>query len=90
MASRTKEEIVPLYEAPVRQRLKYRVWFWAPHYEDAELPERVQERATKLVKGLENNTYERVAEETRVVQFGEEDAEERPACFLQLSGRGLL
>jgi len=58
VASRTKEEIVLLYEAPVRQRLKYRVWFWAPHYEDAELPERVQERATKLLKGLENKAYE--------------------------------
>ena len=59
VATRTREVTVPFYSAVMRPHFKYCIQFWACHYKKGiEAMESIQNRATKLMKGLEHKSYE--------------------------------
>lgn len=51
--------VFPLYLALVRLQLEYWAQFWFPHYQkDIDILEQIQQRAMKMIKGLEHLIYE--------------------------------
>ena len=56
---KSSEVISKLYRSYVRPHLEYCIQFWTPiNVKDADMLERVQRRATKMIPSLRNLSYE--------------------------------
>ncbi|GAB0178250.1 hypothetical protein GRJ2_000290300 [Grus japonensis] len=88
VARRSREVILSLYSILMRQHLEYCIQLWGPQYgRDMELLERVQRRATKLIRGLEHLSYEDRLRE--LVLFSLEKTQGTPYCSLPVLKGGL-
>lgn len=56
--TRDTDILLPIYKSLVRPKLEYCIQAWRPHLKkDIDSLEKVQRRATKMIKGLSNKSY---------------------------------
>jgi len=90
VASRAREGILPLCSTLVRPHLESCIQLWSPqHRKDMDLLERVQRRATKIIRGLEHLSLWGKAKPVGAVHPGEEKAVGRPSCSISALKGGL-
>ena len=64
ISNQSREVILPLYKSLVRPHLEYCIQVWSPYLKkDRNLIERVQKRATRLIKGMKGKNYEQRLQE---------------------------
>ena len=85
VTSRSKEVILPLCSALMSSHLQYCIHFWSPqHKKDMELLERIQRKAIKMTRVLENLSYRDTAGRAGGLQPGEVKASRTPSSSLQV------
>jgi hypothetical protein len=67
---KSKKVIVKLYKSLVRPRLEYCIQAWSPYLrKDIDMIERVQRRATRLIEGFTDMSYEDRLEQTGLISL---------------------